>query len=108
MIAHLKNTELIEVINDIFYHHYHKMSNPQKCEVFAAESHKVRSSQFKFLNRHDLAKILYGMLGADMLKIDTCPVEDLPLLVNEEWMHPLLLERVKNRLRDGACVTAEI
>ena len=53
------------------------------------------------LNRKDLVKLLYAMLIPERLKIDQTSLDELPLLVNEEWSVPELKERVIDRMRVG-------
>lgn len=58
-------------------------------------------NQLKKLNRVDLLKIIYIILAPEINRIDTAFLEDLPMLINEEWPVPELAERVRWRLEYG-------
>lgn len=59
------------------------------------------SSQISLLNRFDLLKIIYCILQPDITKIDTAPIQEIPLLLKEDYRCEELTERVKRRLKDG-------
>jgi len=66
---------------------------------------EIRTVLFYELTRDDLLKVIYSLIADEIRKIDEASMEDLPLLINEEWSCPQLKERLLYRLRGGACRT---
>jgi hypothetical protein len=76
-----------------------KIPDPLYNEIFKHEKGRGSdSTQFKRLNKTDLLKIIYISLLPEITRIDTSPLEEVPLLLNEEWSVPELKERVRRRL----------
>jgi len=103
MFRERTNFELRHLALDLLHKripdHLHK-------EIFKHEKGRGSdSNQFKKLNKIDLLKIIYISLMPEIKRIDTTPLEDVPLLINEEWPVPELKERVRRRLEHGIPAT---
>jgi hypothetical protein len=66
---------------------------------------ETRTVQFSKLTRDDLLKVIYSIISDEIQRIDGASIEDLLLLINEEWVCPQLKERLLCRLRGGECRT---
>lgn len=62
---------------------------------------RSHGNQYHFLNRADRLMIIYMALAPEMQRIDSAPMDQLPLLINEEWSCPQMKERVLWRLRNN-------
>jgi len=71
-------------------------------EVYDHEKRMSDSSQFKRLNRGDLVSLIYSIIYPEIMLIDTCSKDDLPMLMNKKWSCPELEERLKRRMRGDA------
>lgn len=70
-------------------------------EMHANLNRVCETSQIRRLNKYDLIQIIYAILMPEIKRIDEAPLDELPLLLNEKWTTPELIERIKDRLREG-------
>lgn len=98
MFEALDNFDLRQLYKKLVHE---RLPDALRSEIFAQEKKISSGSQVKRLNRTDLLEAIYLALLPEIQRIDTAPIEDLPLLVNEEWPIPQLTERVKWRLANG-------
>jgi hypothetical protein len=97
MFDALTNYDLKNLIQDF---RNKLFSDTIKDEIWEQQrpGHQRRESQYRFLNRMDLLIIIYGFIKEEIKRIDEAPLDQVPLLINEEWPCPQLTERVKRRL----------
>lgn len=72
-------------------------------EVSAHETRISGSSNYNMLNKPDLLKLIYAIIYPEIKLIDESPMENLPLMMNNEWSCPELKERLLNRMRGIPC-----
>lgn len=72
-------------------------------EVSAHETRVSSTSNYNMLNKHDLLKLIYAIIYPEIKMIDESPIEDLPLMINNQWSCPQLKERLLNRMRGISC-----
>ena len=103
MFGHLSNRQLIELMDNILYHKIKdaKPNDALLLELFDHDPGKSKSSQYRHLNKLDILKIIYVVILPEILRIDSTPLDQLPLLINETWTCKELENRLKWRLING-------
>lgn len=97
----LSNWELRNLIEEHFGKLPHSIYDEIDEQDVRRGGAETRGSQMHFLNRYDLLRIIYSLKTSEINRIDNTPIEDVPLLLNEQWSCPQLTERVKWRLANG-------
>lgn len=99
------NWNLINILREIFDSNAMRSPGGDVTDIYGEMAgHEIRlssTSQIRRLNRMDLIQILYSILMPEINKIDEASLDELPLLLNEKWTVPELVERIKDRLREG-------
>jgi hypothetical protein len=72
-------------------------------EVSAHETRVSSTSNYTLLNKPDLLKLIYAIIYPEIRQIDDAPIENLPLMINNQWSCPQLKERLINRMRGIPC-----
>lgn len=72
-------------------------------EVSAHETRISSTSNYNMLNKHDLLQLIYAIIYPEIKLIDESNLENLPLLINNQWSCPQLQERLLNRMRGIPC-----
>lgn len=97
------NWTLIDILRKIFDNNAVRKDKGDVTEIYSEMAeHEIRlssTSQIKRLNRMDLIQILYAILMPEIKRIDEASVDELPLLLNENWTVPQLKERLLDRFR---------
>ena len=70
-------------------------------ELALQQHPKVKSCQWRFLNRTDLLELIYGLIAPEIEMIDTSPIYKLEGLKKQNWTCPQLVDRISYRILKG-------